>query len=144
MSSLLKRTTRGALLLALISGLVTPLQAQALTPFLQREATQWGHVYAGPNTTVKQSPREKVAFIESKSKFVVNYKNFPEWAKRDFQAAADEHARRQRHAARGWHRGRAGAGAAARLSADARDVAPGGASPGARLLSGAARPARLR
>ncbi len=89
MSSLMKRTTRGALLIALIAGLITPLQAQALTPFLQREATQWGHVYAGPNTTVKQSPREKVAFVESKSKFVVNYKNFPEWAKKDFQAAVD-------------------------------------------------------
>ncbi len=89
MSSLMKRTTRGALLIALISGLITPLQAQALTPFLQREATQWGHVYAGPNTSVKQSPREKVAFVESKSKFVVNYKNFPEWAKKDFQAAVD-------------------------------------------------------
>ena len=89
MSSLMKRTTRGALLLALLAGLITPLQAQALTPFLQREATQWGYVYAGPNTTVKQSPRDKVAFVESKSKFIVNYKNFPEWAKKDFQAAVD-------------------------------------------------------
>ena len=89
MSSLMKRTTRGALILALLAGVISPLQAQALSPFLQREATQWGYVYAGPNTTVKQSPREKVAYIESKSKFVVNYKNFPEWAKKDFQAAVD-------------------------------------------------------
>lgn len=89
MSSLMKRTTRGALILALLAGVISPLQAQALPPFLQREATQWGYVYAGPNTTVKQSPREKVAYIESKSKFVVNYKNFPEWAKKDFQAAVD-------------------------------------------------------
>jgi hypothetical protein len=85
----MKRTTRGALILALLAGVISPLQAQALSPFLQREATQWGYVYAGPNTTVKQSPREKVAYIESKSKFVVNYKNFPEWAKKDFQAAVD-------------------------------------------------------
>lgn len=89
MSSPMKRTTRGALILALLAGVISPLQAQALSPFLQREATQWGYVYAGPNTTVKQSPREKVAYIESKSKFVVNYKNFPEWAKKDFQAAVD-------------------------------------------------------
>lgn len=89
MSSLMKRTTRGALILALLAGVISPLQAQALSPFLQREATQWGYVYAGPNTTVKQSPREKVAYIEAKSKFVVNYKNFPEWAKKDFQAAVD-------------------------------------------------------
>ncbi|MFM6841999.1 MAG: fibronectin type III domain-containing protein [Candidatus Planktophila sp.] len=89
MSSIMKRATRGALILALLAGVISPLQAQALSPFLQREATQWGYVYAGPNTTVKQSPRGKVAYIESKSKFVVNYKNFPEWAKKDFQAAVD-------------------------------------------------------
>ena len=89
MSSLMKRTTRGALILALLAGVISPIQAHALSPFLQREATQWGNIYAGPNTTVKQSPREKVAYIETKSKFVVNYKNFPEWAKKDFQAAVD-------------------------------------------------------
>jgi hypothetical protein len=89
MSSPMKRTTRGALILALFASVVSPPQAEALSPFLQREATQWGYVYAGPNTTIKQSPREKVAYIESKSKFVVNYKNFPEWAKKDFQAAVD-------------------------------------------------------
>jgi hypothetical protein len=89
MSSFFKRLSRGALPLALIAGLLAPIQADALTPFLQREATQWGYVYAGPNTTVKQSPREKVAYVEAKSKFVVNYKNFPEWAKKDFQAAVD-------------------------------------------------------
>jgi hypothetical protein len=89
MSSILKRFTRGALPLALIAGLLAPIQAVALTPFLQREATQWGNVYAGPNTKVKQTPRPKIAYIEAKSKFIVNYKNFPEWAKKDFQAAVD-------------------------------------------------------
>jgi len=89
MSSLIKRTTRAGLLLALIAGLIAPIQAEAVTPFLQREATQWGSIYGGPTTHVKQSPREKVGFIEAKSKFVVNYKNFPEWAKKDFQAAVD-------------------------------------------------------
>ena len=83
----MKRLTRGALPLLLIAGLLTPIQAQALTPFLQREATQWGHVYAGPTTSVKQSPRSKSANIEAKSKIVVNYKNFPDWAKRELQAA---------------------------------------------------------
>lgn len=89
MSSILKRLTRGALPLALIAGLLAPIQAVALTPFLQREATQWGNVYAGPNTNVKQTPRTKIAYIEAKSKFIVNFKNFPEWAKKDFQAAVD-------------------------------------------------------
>ena len=89
MSSIFKCLTRGALPLALIAGLLAPIQAVALTPFLQREATQWGNVYAGPNTNVKQTPRPKIAYIEAKSKFIVNYKNFPEWAKKDFQAAVD-------------------------------------------------------
>jgi hypothetical protein len=87
MSTMMKRLTRGALPLLLIAGLLTPLQAEALTPFLQREATQWGYVYAGPNTSVTQTPRTKVAHIEAKSKIVVNYKNFPDWAKRELQAA---------------------------------------------------------
>lgn len=89
MSTLMKRLTRGALPLVLIAGMLTPIQAQALTPFLQREATQWGHVYAGPNTTVKQTPRAKGVNLEAKSKIVVNYKNFPDWAKRDLQAAVN-------------------------------------------------------
>ena len=67
----MKRLTRGALPLLLIAGLLTPVQAEALTPFLQREATQWGYVYAGPNTTVTQTPRNKVANIEAKSKIVI-------------------------------------------------------------------------
>jgi Fibronectin type III domain len=87
MSTMMKRLTRGALPLFLIAGLLTPLQAQALTPFLQREATQWGYVYAGPNTNVKQAPRPKGANVEAKSKIVVNYKNFPDWAKKELQAA---------------------------------------------------------
>ncbi|CAN2225242.1 Fibronectin type III [Candidatus Nanopelagicaceae bacterium] len=89
MRSQIQRGIRATVLLALVLGLLTPIQAEAITPFLQREATQWGSIYAGPNTNVKQAPRGKVAYIEAKSKFVVNYKNFPEWAKKDFQAAVD-------------------------------------------------------
>jgi hypothetical protein len=89
MRSHFQRGIRATTLLALIVGLLTPIQAQAISPFLQREATQWGNIYAGPNTNVKQAPRGKVSYIEAKSKFIVNYKNFPEWAKRDFQAAVD-------------------------------------------------------
>ena len=75
--------------LVTLAGLLMPIQAQALSPFLQVEAKQWGSIYAGPNTNVKQTPREKFGYIDAKSKFVVNYKNFPEWAKKDFQAAVD-------------------------------------------------------
>ena len=89
MRSQIQRGIRATVLLVLVLGLLTPMQAEAISPFLQREATQWGSIYAGPNTNVKQAPRGKVAYIEAKSKFVVNYKNFPEWAKKDFQAAVD-------------------------------------------------------
>ena len=89
MRSFFPRASLALLPALLVAGLLLPIRAEALTPFLQIEATQWGNVYAGPSTTVKQTPREKVAYIEAKSKFVVNYKNFPDWAKRDFQAAVD-------------------------------------------------------
>ena len=89
MRSLLLRARYAVLPLALLAGLLAPIHATALTPFLQVEAKQWGNIYAGPNTTVKQQPRKKVAYLEAKSKFIVNYKNFPDWAKRDFQSAVD-------------------------------------------------------
>lgn len=74
---------------SLLSSLSVAVEAQAITPFLQRPATHWGHTLAGPATTSEQFPRQKVVYLEAKSKFVINYKNFPAWAKRDFQAAAD-------------------------------------------------------
>jgi hypothetical protein len=88
-----RKFTIRALSLLIISSLLSSLsisvEAQATTPFLQREATHWGHTLAGPSTTSEQLPRQKVVNLEAKSKFVINYKNFPAWAKRDFQAAAD-------------------------------------------------------
>ena len=88
-----RKFTIRALSLLIISSLLSSLsiavEAQAITPFLQREATHWGHTLAGPSTTSEQLPRQKVVNLEAKSKFVINYKNFPAWAKRDFQAAAD-------------------------------------------------------
>ena len=82
-----------ALPLLIIASLVSPLliavHAQAITPFLQRQATHWGHTLAGPDTTDSQVPRQKTVNLEAKSKFVINYKNFPTWAKEDFKAAAD-------------------------------------------------------
>jgi hypothetical protein len=52
-------------------------------------STVWGHVYAGPAAATAQTRSPKVFNLEQKTKFVVNYKNFPEWAKKDFQAAVD-------------------------------------------------------
>jgi hypothetical protein len=74
---------------SLLSSLSVAVEAQAITPFLQRPATHWGHTLAGPARTSEQLPRQKPVNLEAKSKFVINYKNFPAWAKRDFQAAAD-------------------------------------------------------
>ena len=74
---------------ALVASLLAPVQAQAQPAFIQVEATQWGYTIAGPNTSEPQKARPKVAHVEAKSKFIVNYKNFPEWAKKDFQAAVD-------------------------------------------------------
>lgn len=93
-----RKFTIRALPLFIIASLIAPLfisplliigPAQAVTPFLQREATHWGHTLAGEQTGTSQLPRQKSFNLEAKSKFVINYKNFPAWAKRDFQAAAD-------------------------------------------------------
>ena len=89
MSKVLKRQWVLSLATAFIATLLAPMQAQAQPAFIQVEATQWGYTVAGPNTSELQNPRPKVAHVEAKSKFIVNYKNFPEWAKKDFQAAVD-------------------------------------------------------
>lgn len=88
-----RKFTIQALSLLIISSLLSSLsiavEAQAVTPFLQRPATHWGHTLAGPATNSEQLPRQKNVNLEAKSKFLINYKNFPLWAKRDFQSAAD-------------------------------------------------------
>lgn len=73
----------------LIFTLFSPVQSQALSTFKVAPSTVWGHIYAGTNSTTTQTRPPKVANLEQKSKFVVNFKNFPEWAKKDFQAAVD-------------------------------------------------------
>lgn len=88
-----RKFTIRALLLLVIASLISPLfiagPAQAIAPYLQREATHWGHTLAGEERKTPQLPRQKIFNLEAKSKFIINYKNFPTWAKRDFQAAAD-------------------------------------------------------
>ena len=72
---------------ALLLGLIAPTSAQALVHV--RPATQWGNVYAGPATNVRQAPQPKVGKLEKKSKFIVKYNNFPEWTKAQVQASID-------------------------------------------------------
>jgi len=81
--------------LRVISALVTliallaPIQSHALSNFKVAPSTVWGHTFAGKTSGTTQTRPPKVAHLEQKSKFQINYKNFPEWAKKDFQAAVD-------------------------------------------------------
>jgi hypothetical protein len=83
-----KMGARASAVLGLLLALLVPAPiADAL--FQERPATQWGNIYAGTSVSGNQTPKEKVFFLEKKSKFVIKYNNFPEWAKEQFQAAAD-------------------------------------------------------
>ena len=78
-----------ALVFGLLASILLPTQSVALSNFKVAPSTVWGYTYAGKTATTTQSRPPKVAHLEQKSKFIVNYKNFPEWAKKDFQAAVD-------------------------------------------------------
>ena len=95
------RLGRISVALALLLSALIPVQAQALSQFNQAPSTKWAHTYAGtssassnststsiPGKNIEKAPT-KVGKLEQKSKFVITYKNFPEWAKKEFQAAAD-------------------------------------------------------
>ena len=84
----MKRMGPFALAGALILGLLTAPSAPALA-FKQIPATTWAHIYAGtePSTTTVNPTRSKN--LEVKSAFQVDYNNFPEWAKKEVQAAID-------------------------------------------------------
>jgi len=73
---------------ALVASILIAPAAPALA-FKQIPATNWGYVYAGsdPVTTSNPEPRQKN--LEVKSKFVVKYNNFPDWAKKEVQAAVN-------------------------------------------------------
>jgi Fibronectin type III domain len=89
MRSLLLRKGGFFLALSLLFALLIPAPAQSLSQFKVAPSTVWGHTYAGKTIGTASSTPPKVFNLEAKSKFVVNYKNFPEWAKRDFQSAVD-------------------------------------------------------
>lgn len=73
---------------ALILALLTAPAAPALT-FKQIPATTWGHIYAGTQPVSTASAPTQNKNLEIKSKFSVKYNNFPEWAKKEVQAAID-------------------------------------------------------
>jgi hypothetical protein len=73
---------------ALVASILVAPAAPALA-FKQIPATNWGYTYAGtdPVTTSSAQPTQKN--LETKSKFVVKYNNFPDWAKKEVQAAVN-------------------------------------------------------
>jgi hypothetical protein len=89
MRGLQRRAVIALTSITLLITLASPIQSQALSNFKVAPSTVWGHVYAGPAAATAQTRSPKVFNLEQKTKFVVNYKNFPEWAKKDFQAAVD-------------------------------------------------------
>ena len=73
---------------ALILALLTAPSAPALS-FKQIPATNWGHIYAGTEASSLQTTPARSKNLEAKSRFSVKYNNFPEWAKKEVQAAID-------------------------------------------------------
>ena len=82
----IKRLGAIAFVAALIASILTAPSAPALA-FKQIPATNWGYVYAGSDPVTNSSPRPAAKNLEAKSKFVVKYNNFPDWAKKEIQAA---------------------------------------------------------
>jgi len=88
----MRKARRNGGLLLILSVLLAPLlpaPSQALSQFKVAPSTIWGHTYAGKAIGTTETKPPKVFSLEAKSKFEVTYKNFPDWAKKDFQAAAD-------------------------------------------------------
>ena len=82
----IKRLGTIAFVAALVASILTAPSAPALA-FKQIPATNWGYVYAGSDPVTNSSPRPAAKNLEAKSKFVVKYNNFPDWAKKEIQAA---------------------------------------------------------
>jgi hypothetical protein len=74
-------------LLALVVTLTPSASAQSI--YRYAPATQWGYTFAGPAATSPSGATPKSANLENQSTFNVNYSNFPEWAKKELQAAVD-------------------------------------------------------
>ena len=57
--------------------------------FKQIPATNWAYTYAGSDPVTSPAPRPMPKNLETNSKFVVKYNNFPDWAKKEVQSAID-------------------------------------------------------
>lgn len=74
---------------AVLAGLFTAPSAPALSLFHESASTTWGHTFAGIPGSHVTTTTSSGAHLEKQSTFIVNYNNFPEWAKADVQAAID-------------------------------------------------------
>jgi hypothetical protein len=84
----IKRLRAIALVVALSASILNAPSAPALA-FKQIPATNWGYVRAGVDPVTQSSPRPTPKNLEAQSKFVVKYNNFPDWAKKEIQAAVN-------------------------------------------------------
>jgi len=76
------------LVLILLASLITIPSADAAP--LVAPSKVWGHTYAASSSSkILEAPSKYSANLEKRSKFVVTYKNFPDWAKNQVQAAVD-------------------------------------------------------
>ncbi len=82
-----KKLRASAIVIALFASILSAPTAQALYKVIP--ATQWGNIYAGTTTNAKPEARGKVTNAVAKSKFDVKYNNFPDWARKEVQAAVD-------------------------------------------------------
>jgi hypothetical protein len=73
---------------ALVASILVAPSAPALS-FKQIPATNWGHIYAGSDPVSNSNPRPAQKNLEAKSKFIVKYNNFPDWAKKEVQSAVN-------------------------------------------------------
>jgi len=73
---------------ALAASILSAPSAPALA-FKQIPATNWGYIYAGTDAVTTTTAKPAAKNLEAKSKFNVKYNNFPDWAKKEVQAAID-------------------------------------------------------
>ncbi len=83
------RTRISFALAAVVAALFTAPSAPALSLFHEIPSTTWGHTYTGPASANATATKSSGANLEKQSIFIVNYINFPAWAKTDVQAAID-------------------------------------------------------
>jgi hypothetical protein len=83
-----KRLGSIGLVAALAASILSAPSAPAVT-FKQIPATNWGYTYAGTDSVTTHSTQPAAKNLESSSKFDVKYNNFPDWAKKEVQAAID-------------------------------------------------------